>query len=165
MTDDVVQQIVSFVLKRIGKEEASITEFYLTLSMRLQWCSPHIAQQFVKRCVQDGVLKMEKDMLSPRFSIETVSIPIGFKPSSEFFIKFKPRQAALDVDEKPDIVNQIMKETVFSKSDIFTSAEGIMKEKMINKTTALLLFAKRHAIDISPFIVDAEHVIFIENKE
>ena len=165
MTDDVVKQIVSFVLKRIGKEEVSETEFYLTLSMQLQWCSPHIAQQFVKRCVQDGVLRKENDVLSPCFSIKSLSIPIGFKPTSEFFMKFKPRQSSLKVDERPDIIDQIMKETVFSKSDILKTVESIMKEKMINKTVALLVFAKRHAIDISSFIDDAENEMFKENKE
>jgi len=152
MTGEIAKQIITFVLKRIGKNEISESDFYLTMSMRLQWCSPNIAQQFMKRCIQEGLLIKNGGMISTGFSISAVSLPLGFKPTSDFFELYTPKQSSLDLDEKSDIYAIIEAESSISLEDIQSAIEIIMKEKCVEKQVALLLFAKIHDIDISSFI-------------
>jgi hypothetical protein len=165
MTDDVAKQIISFAMKRIGKREITESEMYLTLSMRLQWCPPHIARQFIKRCVQDDILIKENDNLVPSFPLDSISIPLGFKPSSDFFERYTPTQSALEVNDEPDIFNQILSKTVFSPDDVNSSVKKISEEKSVTMPVALLLFAKKHGIEITSFIDAAEKELFTENTE
>lgn len=165
MTDEMVKKIISFVLKRIGTKTASESEMYLTLSMKLQWCPPNIAQQFIKRCIQDGVLVRNDEVLAPSFDIESVSIPLGFKPTSDFFQGYAPKQSSLKVNDPSDLFNSIISKTVFSPEDVTSSVQAIMNEKLITEDVALLFFAKKHDIDISPFIDIVEKEVFTRNKE
>jgi hypothetical protein len=152
-------------MKRIGKQTVSESEMYLTISMKLQWCPPHVAQQFIKRCVQDGLLIKKDDGLISGFSVDSVSIPLGFKPSSDFFEKYTPKQSALIINDAPNLFQHIVSKTVFSAKDITSSVQKIVDEKQVTEHVALLLFAKKHDIDISSFIGSVEKEIFTKNKE
>jgi len=165
MNDEIAKRIITFVMKSNGKQEILESEFYLTLSMKLQWCSPHLAKQFIQRALQDILLMKKKGLLSSSFSLKDVSIPIGFNPTNEFFQNYKPKQSSLDVVIKPDLLSYITSNTSFSDNEIQTNIKSIMTEKQVSRNIALLLFGKKHDVSIDSYMVSVEEDFFIENTE
>jgi len=133
--------------------------------MKLQWCSPHLAKQFIQRALQDILLMKKKGLLSSSFSLKDVSIPIGFNPTNEFFQNYKPKQSSLDVVIKPDLLSYITSNTSFSDNEIQTNIKSIMTEKQVSRNIALLLFGKKHDVSIDSYMVSVEEDFFIENTE
>jgi len=165
MDDKIPKCVITFVMKNNGKQEILESEFYLTLSMTLQWCSPHLAKQFIQRALQDKLLIKKKGLLSSSFSLIDVSIPVGFKTTNEFFQNYKPKQSSLDVVIKPDLLSHITSNTSFSDNEIQTKIKSIMMEKQVSVNIALLLFGKKHGISIDSYMVSVEEDLFIENTE
>ena len=164
MTDEIEKQIIAFVYKRRGKEEISKADVYLTVSIQLHWCSPNMAKQFVERAIQDGLFVEKNDVLSPGFSINKVVIPVGFKPSHDFFESYKPLQVSLDVVGKEDLESYVLA-SVSSKEEGEKAVEQIMKEKQVVRSVALLLYAKKQDICVDDFFDDVEKELFRENRE
>ena len=137
---------------------------YLTMSMQLHWCTPQLAKQFVEWAIQEGLFVEKNEMLSPGFSIKKVVIPVGFKPSHDFFESYKPKQVSLDTMGKKDLEARLMA-SISSKDDGEKAVEGIMKEKRVVKSVALLLYAKKQGICIDGYLDDVEKELFRENRE
>jgi len=156
MSDEIAKRVITFVMKSNGKQEILESEFYLTLSMKFQWCSPYLAKQFIQRAVQDLLLIKKKNLLSSSFSLKNVSIPVGFKPTNEFFQNFKPTQASLDNIIKPDLFSYITSNTSISENEIQKNMKSIMTGKQVSKNVAFLLFAKKHDVSIDKYIASVE---------
>lgn len=164
MNDEIEKQVIAFVYKRLGKKEMSKADVYLTISMQLHWCSPYLAKQFIERAIQDGLFVEKNDVLLPMFPIKEVDIPIGFKPSPEFFKSYKPSQLSLDTVTKENLQTRIMA-SISSKEDGEKKVERIIREKQVIKSVALLLYAKNHGINVDDFFDEVKEDLFKENKE
>jgi len=159
------EKIISFLLKRSGKKALPESEFYLTLSMDLQWCPPKQAKLFVANALRAGLLTKNDDQLSPTFDVKDVSIPTGFKPSEEMFQKkiVKPSTSTGDVVQQiSDIIAEKMGESV---DEIKEAIEKSASDKMIANDVAALLFAKKYDISIDSFLPLVKKHLFTENKE
>lgn len=165
MDDEIAKCVITFVMKNNGKQEILESEFYLTLSMKLQWCSPHLAKQFIQRALQDILLIKRKGLLSSSFSLKDVPIPVGFNPTNEFFQNYKPKRSSLNTVIKPDLLSHIASNTSFSDNEIQTNIKSIMKEKQVSKNIALLLFGKKHDVSIDNYMASVEEDLFIKNTE
>ena len=165
MADEIAKRIITFVMKSNGKQEILESEFYLTLSMTLQWCSPHLAKQFIQRAIQEMLLIKKKGLLSSGFPLKNESIPVGFKPTNEFFQNYKPKQSSLDEIIKPDLLSYITSNISISDNEIQTNIKSILTEKQVSGNIAFLLFAKKHDVSIDEYIALVEEELFIENTE
>ena len=83
--DSEVKIIIAFLFKRSGKEELSLSELYLPLSMGFQWFTPKQAKDFVNHAVQQKLLSKKGDVLKPNFEYKKIVVPLGFRPSKESF--------------------------------------------------------------------------------
>ncbi len=61
--NDECKIIIAFVFNRAGKKEMSFSEFYLTLSMDLNWFTPDDAKTFTKNAIENSLLKEEKELI------------------------------------------------------------------------------------------------------
>jgi hypothetical protein len=165
MVDLQVQQVIAFIFKRSGKKKMKGSDFYLTISMELNWCPPHIAKSFVSKIEKTSLISKEKDFIMPSFNIDKIQIPIDFKPSIEFFQEFKvtgPEKMKLNNES---IIDLIKIQSKLSEEEIQSSIHEIQQQKKVVKPIALLMLAKKQGIDITEYIDTIEQELFIKNKE
>jgi hypothetical protein len=157
--------VLAFIYKRTGKEVLSFSEMYLTISMNLNWCSPIEAKNFIKNCIEKNLLLEEKEFLKPNFKPDDINIPVGFKPSTDFFEKRKNEK----IDEKKLETNQNLISEIAKKSDkaieeINEEIKTLSTEKNLFFDVAALIYAEEFDIDLKGYIKKIEESVFIENK-
>ena len=159
MNDELVKQVISFIFKRSGKKQISESDIYLTLSMELKWCPPHVAKSFVSEIEKASLIINEKEMISPSFNIDKISIPIDFRPSPDFFEEYKAeinKNQKIDIDQLLELIQQNLN---LSKEQLTDAINLIQKEKMVNENVAILLLAKKANINIDPYLTEIEHML------
>jgi hypothetical protein len=164
MSND-MEKIIAFLMKRSGKKSLPESEFYLTMSMDLQWCPPKQAKLFVANALEIGLLAKKDDQLSPTFDVKDVSIPTGFKPSKEMFQKKMVKPSTSKEDIVQQISDAIAEKTGDSVDEIKKTIETSASEKMVSRDVSALLLAKKYDISIDPFLPLVKDQLFTENKE
>ncbi|MCL7414500.1 MAG: DUF2240 family protein [ANME-2 cluster archaeon] len=131
--------------KRKGTDRLKENEFVMALSMDLNWFKPDTAKSFVKAAIDDGIIAREEGMLIARFDIESVDIPIGFKPDAAVFQE-------KDVFEQ--IVERIMANTGLEKQKIIANINQKRSETGGLFTIEVLgiLVAKEYQIQVDDLI-------------
>ncbi len=167
--NDEYKIIIAFVFNRAGKKEMSFSEFYLTLSMLLNWFTPDDAKTFTKQAIENILLKEEKDLIKPNFNIEEIKIPIGFYPSKLVLrqIGFKKEK----IEKIPDInksifdiiVEKIVEKSNLDKKTILIQIKEIEKEKKIITEIAALLVGKEYDLNFNEIIEKIE-TQFLKNS-
>jgi|YNPNPStandDraft_1061719.scaffolds.fasta_scaffold02409_9 hypothetical protein len=145
---------LAFIYKRSGKNKLKKSEIYLPLSVELKWFTPKEAQGFVDHALKKGLLKEEEGLLALTFQVESVSIPIGFKPSKRDYQPCKGSSLIAE-DEKENITRSIITEITRSvdetEESITSKIKKIQSEKNITLEVAALMLANRYNIDVSSY--------------
>jgi hypothetical protein len=151
--------IISFLFKRSGKEKLTFSELYLALSIDLKWFTPKKAKDFLNSALEKNFLVKKNDLISPNFNYNKILIPIGFRPSNEFFIEYKN-----DFKENENIlnriVNRIAEKSESSKKDIFEKINYIEKNRNLFLEVAALLVGKENNVNLEDFFKIIEDEIF-----
>ena len=161
MITENIQRIIAYVLKRSGKTSITKSDFYLTLSMDLQWCSPQKAKIFVDQLITNGFINEKQNELYPTFDYKNVIIPMGFHPDESEFNE----EIIKDKKNLKDLINSLINKTQKNIDEINKEIEKISSEKNIDYDVALLLYSKKHDIPITDFILVVEQKMFKENIE
>lgn len=142
---------IAFIFKRSGKQKLKPLEFYLPLSMQLNWFSPQEAKDFVKIAIKQKLLKEKEGSIEPTFDVNQVKIPVGFRPTKQFFeIKEKPDEK-VEHSLLEEIVEAISRKTDLDKKTIIEKIKQIEQEKNITFEVAALLFGKEYDIVLEKF--------------
>lgn len=149
--------VLAFIYKRTGKETLSFSEMYLTISMNLSWCSPKEAKNFIKNCIEKKLLVENKDVLKPNFKLEAVEIPVGFKPTANFFEKKIDEKQS---ESKNKLIAEIVKNTDKSVEKVNEEIKTLSDEKNLFFEVAALLYAKEFNIEIKEYVKDKENSLF-----
>ncbi|MCK5561981.1 MAG: DUF2240 family protein, partial [Thermoplasmata archaeon] len=80
MSITILQQVITSLYKRKGKEIIPANDLELLASMELRWFDPGDARKVIEGARSMGLLKETEDGLKTTFDTDTVEIPIGFKP-------------------------------------------------------------------------------------
>jgi len=147
------ETIIAFVFNRAGKKEMSFSDFYLILSVHLNWFKPEEAKTFTKKAIKDKLLTEKKDMVTPGFNIDESKIPLGFHPSKQIF---EDKQEKIETKtEETSILNliiqKIVEESNLSEEMVFSEIQKIKEEKNITSEVASLLYSKEFEIDLKEF--------------
>ena len=78
MTDAEIRIIIAFLFKRSGKEELSLSELYLPLSMDMKWFSPKQAREIMNSALKQKLLTKKGELVKPNFDYKNVVVPVGF---------------------------------------------------------------------------------------
>lgn len=151
---DEIKEIIAFIFKRSGNKILPVSDFYLAISMDLNWCSPKTAKAFTKALIEKGFLKEEKTGIIPSFDINSITIPTGFTPSDTAF-DINQIQQTKDASFFENILTKIQTEKDDPIEQIVKHIEEIKNQRNINKEIAALLYAKQQDIDISSFLTNA----------
>lgn len=140
---------IAFIFKRSGKQKLKLSEFYLPLSMQLNWFSPQEAKDFVKIAIKQKLLKEKEETIEPAFDVNQVKIPVGFRPTKQVFeIKEKVVE---EKDLRTKIIEELNKKTNLDEKTIIGKIKQIEQEKNITFEVAALLFGKECDIVLEEF--------------
>ena len=143
--------IIAFIFKRSGKQKLKLSEFYLPLSMQLNWFSPREAKDFAKTAIKQKLLKEKEGIVYPAFGINQIKIPVGFHPTKQVFkIKEKPDEKT-KASLPEQIVEAISQKIDSDKKTIVEKINQIEQEKNVTFELAALLFGKECGIVLEDF--------------
>ena len=143
------ETIIAFVFNRAGKNEMGFSEFYLTLSMDLNWFTPEDAKTFTKNAIEQKILTEEKELVKPGFNTDEIKIPIGFYPSKQIFNNKEKNDIKTEKKEENllhTIIQRIAKKSNLDEKTIRKKVKKIEKEKNITTEVAALLVGKEFDI-------------------
>jgi len=151
--------IISFVFNRSGKKEMLFSEFYLTLSMDLNWFTPDDAKNFSNNLIKNKLLTKTKETVKPGFDTSKIKVPLGFYPSKQALEKKESETKIIEEDLFTNLLNEIISKTGKNEEKILEKIRSIEKEKNLTKEIAALLIAKEHDIDLKNCYEEIEEKI------
>lgn len=128
------------------KDTLQISELTFYYAYDKKFMNKDDVPRILKRGVNQGLIEIHNDTVRPLFDINTVEIPIGYKPSSVVFEVEDPFQQLLD---------RICKESGIQQEDIIRDMNTIQKEifdQKIRSDAALIIIAKQHGIIIADLL-------------
>jgi hypothetical protein len=150
------QIIIAFVFRRIGEKRIKESDFYLYISIDLNWLTPLDAKEFIKRAKREKLLSSDGEYITPLFNIENIDVPFGFRPSKNTYQENnKTIENNLTV-----IINKLSKSLKIDKNEIMNKIIEIAEEKNIIIEIAGLLLAKQYEVDLSKNYIKIEKDIF-----
>jgi hypothetical protein len=133
--------IIAFIFKRSGKKELSYSEFYLTLSIGLNWFIPEEAKKFLDEAIEKKYLIKKIKQIKPAINIDEIIIPLGFSPSKKVFFEKHDAPGEEDYENIIDeIIKRILEKTNINKQQLFEKIQKEAKEKnLIDEVSALIV--------------------------
>ena len=112
--------------------------YYYALDRK--WMSTEQANMLLNRAEEDGLLAQQNGVLSPRFDINEIIIPIGFKPTSSVFERNDPIQ---------EMIGRIAKARGMEETAVVSEMNRVIKEQFdgnLLPAAALVLLAKKYEV-------------------
>ena len=123
--------------RKTGMRKNELVYYY---ALDRKWMSTEQANILLRRAEEDGLLRQENGVFSPRFDIAGIVIPIGFKPSSSIFERNDPLQ---------NLIGRIVAARNVQEVDVVAEMNGIIKEGFdghLLPAAALVLIAKKYNV-------------------
>jgi len=151
--------IIAFVFERSGKNEMLFSEFYLTISMDLNWFTPDDAKALSNNFIKNKFLIKTKESVKPGFDVSKIKVPLGFYPSKQILEKKEPVNNSIERDLFTDILDEIAAKAKKNKEELLEKINKIQEEKNITKETAALMVGKDFEIDLTAYFEKVEEEI------
>jgi len=161
--DSEKEAVISFIFKRSGKKEMSFSEFYLTLSIDLNWFTPEDAKNITQQMIKTGLLSEEKENITPGFDISNIKVPSGFYPTKQVLKKDENiQQKPIIQDVLTTIIKKIVEKTNGKQQTIFEQIKNIAEERNTTIEVASLILGKEYNIVFDDIIGQVEKTIFTD---
>ncbi len=85
-----VKIAVAAPFKHMRKERLQRSEFVFYIAIDRKWMNKEQANQLLERARSEGLIAIESGTIRPLFDVAEVSIPLGFKPTSDVLAKESP---------------------------------------------------------------------------
>ncbi len=85
-----VQIAVAAPFKHMRKERLQRSEFVFYIAIDRKWMNKEQANQLLERARTEGLIEIEGGAIRPLFDLAAVSIPLGFKPTSDILATEDP---------------------------------------------------------------------------
>ena len=140
-----LERVVAHVFRKKGKV-TSISEFVFALSLDLKWFSPDQAELVLTNAEKNGLVRIVGDMVEPLFDINSVEIPIDFRPDQSILEETLEERTVID-----RVIEQLS--GVKSKKEVIRMINEEQERLGIVETDAVaLLVARMCGIDVSGMI-------------
>jgi hypothetical protein len=123
--------------RKNGMRKNELVYYY---ALDRKWMSTEQANQLLRRAEEEGFIRQENGVFSPRFDLSEVTIPIGFKPTSSIFERNDPAQA---------LILRIARAQSIQETDVVAEMNRIIRENFdgnLLPVSALILLAKKNNI-------------------
>jgi hypothetical protein len=123
--------------RKTGMRKNELVYYY---ALDRKWMSTDQANSLLHRAEEEGLLKLENGVYSVLFDPATITIPIGFKPSSGIFERNDPAQ---------ELIGRISQKRGVSETVVVAEMNKIIKEQFdgnLLPPAALVLLSKRSGV-------------------
>ena len=123
--------------RKTGMRKNELVYYY---ALDRKWMSTEQANMLLNRAEEDGLLAQQNGVLSPRFDINEIIIPIGFKPTSSVFERNDPIQ---------EMIGRIAKARGMEETAVVSEMNRVIKEQFdgnLLPAAALVLLAKKYEV-------------------
>ncbi len=130
--------LVATPFKKRGKTSLKISDFIFALSLDLKWGPPEKVRALLREAEAEGMVKMEGEMVNAIFDAAAVTVPLGFKPSTE--------EGILDQG-----IRLITSHTGMSRKEVIALANEKQDslKKLVELDGVVLLIAREMGIDVN----------------
>ncbi len=145
------RRLIAFLFQRGGKEKVDDRDIYMALSYELGWFTPAQSKNFIKYCLDNGLLRREGDSYVPDFEYADMEIPLGFRVDGA-------EMETIRESSKGDAASRVIEELErrgVGHDEIYKLAE---REGVIPEVAGLIV-AKDRGMDVSPFLRDVWDII------
>ncbi len=138
--------VIAFIFKRSGKKQMGFSEFYLTLSMELNWFNPEDSKKLTNQMIQSGLLVKESEKVTPGFDISNIKIPSGYQPTKDVLKQEKKEQKTTEKDVLTTLIEKIAEKTEKDQKEVLDQIKNIAEERNLIIEVAALIFGKEFDI-------------------
>ncbi len=150
-----LKRVIAFAFRRKDVDRLSAADFRNSLSLDLRWFSPPDARRLLALAVERRLLLAEGEDVSPAFAVESVHVPVDWRPGPEVFEE--PAEAGL-IEEIVDAIQHVTNEDkpLIQKAirDEETRTKGVLAPEV-----AALLVASRRRVVVTPFLARAQEFL------
>jgi len=121
--------------RKTGMRKNELVYYY---ALDRKWMSTDQANSLLRRAEEEGLLKLENGFYSVLFDPATVTIPIGFRPSSAIFERNDPAQ---------ELIGRIAHKRGVPETEIVAEMNKLIKEQFdgnLLPPAALVILAKKY---------------------
>lgn len=142
-----LRNVIAAAFKSKGKREVTRSELNYVLSFDLNWFTHEKSKQVVDTALKKGLLIEEDDKLKPSFDVNSIEIPLDFKPELKRLLS----SSTLD-----DIIWEVSQTSGKEVSEITAMINKKQEElgNVLNMEVVALLIAKSFDIDVNKYIDD-----------
>jgi hypothetical protein len=99
-----LKTVISAPFKSMRKEQLKKGEIIYFLTIDKRWMNSDQAGKLIRMAADDGLLRESGGLISPTYNVSEVDIPLGYKPSSEIFVKDNPAELLIeDIAQKREV--------------------------------------------------------------
>ena len=123
--------------RKTGMRKNELVYYY---ALDRKWMSTEQANLLLKRAEEEGLLRLENGLYSPRFDAAGLTLPVGFKPTSGIFERDDPVQ---------DLIGRIARARSLEETEVVAEMNRIIRENFdthLLPAAALVLLARSHGI-------------------
>ena len=147
--------LVATPFKKRGKKSLKVSDFIFAISLDLKWGPPDKVRALLQEASDEGLVRVEGDMVHANFGEEEVNVPLGFKPTREE-----------DVLEKA--LRLIISETGMSQKEVIAMANERQDAllRLVDLDVVALLVAREMGIDVKDLASEAyQNLILVGRRE
>lgn len=123
--------------RKTGMRKNELVYYY---ALDRKWMSTEQANLLLRRAEEEGLIRQENGVFTPRFDLAEVSIPVGFKPTSAIFERNDPTQ---------ELIQRIVQTKNMQETEVVSEMNRIIREDFdghLLPAAALVLIARKNHI-------------------
>jgi hypothetical protein len=128
------------------KEQLKKNEIVYYLAFERGWMNIEQANLLLARAKEEGLIAYEADMIRPLFDVQSIEIPLGFKPSASVFRKSDPQE---------ELMQRIAGQRNMPLTRVVAEMNAIISKEFdgyIRPEGAIIILAKRHGVECSDLL-------------
>jgi hypothetical protein len=87
--------VLAAPFRHTRKEKLQKNDFIFYLALDRKWMSREQATILLERAIAKGMLSFAEGWITPRFDVNAVAIPLGYRPPPNLLLEEEPTQALL----------------------------------------------------------------------
>lgn len=135
-----VKIAVAAPFKHMRKDRLQKSEFVFYIAIDRKWMNKDQVNHLLERAISEGLIEMDGGVLRPLFDVAEVSIPLGFKPTSEILVAESPYE---------EMIGRIAAATGKPAQEIVAELNQIVSEYFddnLRVEAAVVILAKKYGV-------------------
>jgi hypothetical protein len=122
------------------KERLQRSEFVFYIAIDRKWMNKEQANQLLERARSDGLVEVDGGAIRPLFDVAEVSIPLGFKPTSDVLVAESPYE---------EVIGRIVAATGKPPQEVIAELHRIATDHFdgnLRVEAAVVILAKKYGV-------------------